>query len=54
MLTNSWIIVSRDTGKAVHETYNERVAAAINTDKYKVMTSYAYLVQFNQSVKRSA
>lgn len=48
----SWIVVSRETGKAVIETYQRSVALKINQAKYEVLTAMQYLVRFNKQVKR--
>jgi hypothetical protein len=47
-LCNSWTIVSRETGKAVLETWQPSVVAKVNTDKYEVLTTYDWLVRVNQ------
>lgn len=43
----SWIIVDRQTGKAVLETFNRKTAEAVNQDKYKVLTALQYLTSLN-------
>lgn len=43
----SWIIVSRETGKPVLETFNKGTAAAINQDMYEVLTALQWLCRFN-------
>ena len=43
---NSWIIVSRETGKAVLETCHATVVDKVNTAKYEVLTAYEWLVRF--------
>lgn len=48
---NSWIIVSRDTGKPVWETYSDKLASAVNMEKYEILTAYQWLVRLNQSIK---
>lgn len=40
----SWIIVSRETGVAVLETFQKSVAEKINTVKYDILTTLQYLV----------
>jgi hypothetical protein len=49
--SNSWVIVNRTTGEAVLETWSEKVTAAINTNKYQVLTAYDYLCKLNQTIK---
>lgn len=51
MLTGSWIVVCKATNVAVLETFNPRVASAINRDKYDVLTAYDYLTQLNARLK---
>lgn len=43
----SWIVVSRATGSAVLETFSRRVAEAISTERYEVLTALAYLARLN-------
>lgn len=47
----SWIVVSRETGKPVLETFNPRVAGAINLARYEVLTAYRWLVRLNAAIK---
>jgi hypothetical protein len=49
--TSSWVIVEVATNKAILETFSQKVASAINTNKYKAIPILAYLQQFNQSIK---
>lgn len=48
----SWVIVSRETGKAVFETYSRKTAERINQEKYEVLTAYQWLIRFNQTVRQ--
>ncbi len=50
----SWIIVSKDTGKAVFETFDRHIADRINTQKYTVLTAMQYLGALNKSLKLGA
>ena len=50
MKSNSWIVVDKATGKAVLETFSQRVADAINRDKYIVKTSHEYLCELNEAL----
>ena len=54
MMCNSWIVVSRATGKPVLETWSASVAGAVNLDRYEVLTALAWLQRFNASVARHA
>jgi hypothetical protein len=47
----SWIVVSRETGKAVLETYSRATAKAINQEKYEVLTALQWLIRFNRSIQ---
>ena len=49
--SNSWIVVNRQTGEAVLETFSEKVTQAINTKKYQVLTAYEYLCKLNANIK---
>lgn len=49
-LCNSWIIVERDTGRAVLETWRASVVAKVNTARYEVLTAHAWLVRLNKQV----
>lgn len=48
----SWIIVSRETGRPVLETYSARVAGAVDLARYEVLTALAWLQRFNEGVRR--
>ena len=39
----SWVVVDRASGKAVMETFNRKMAEAINQERYEVMTALEYL-----------
>jgi len=47
----SWIIVNRETGKPVFETWQHSVAQKINTIKYEALTAYDYLCKLNAKIK---
>ena len=49
-LTPSWVIVRKATGEAVLETYDDRVAFAINKDKYRAVPILEYLVGINADI----
>lgn len=46
-MTASWVVVSKDTGKAVLETYSPAVVNVVNTEKYKIIPILEYLVSIN-------
>jgi len=54
MKTASWIIVNKQTGAAVFETFNPAMAQAINTAKYAVLPALQYLQQLNRQLKKAA
>ena len=47
----SWIIVEKATGRAVLETWSQDLVNRVNLDKYRVLTAYEHLRNFNQQVK---
>ena len=49
--SNSWIVVSKQTGKPVMETFSKKVADSINLANYEVWTAYDWLRRFNARVK---
>ena len=50
-MTKSWVIVDRTTGEAVFETFNEKLIAKVNTEKYKVIPILEYLYALNAKIK---
>jgi hypothetical protein len=46
--TSSWVVVDLKTNEAVLETFNERLADAVNREKYKVVPILAYLQSLNR------
>ncbi len=51
METASWVIVSKETGKAIFETFNRKLADKVNTEKYRVVPVLEWLQEFNRKVK---
>jgi hypothetical protein len=47
----SWVIVEKNTGKAVFETYSRKMADAVNRKKFNVLPILEYLQEFNRKVK---
>lgn len=47
----SWVIVSRETGLAVAETFRRNVADAIRRDRYAVLEAGDYLGRVNKAIK---
>lgn len=52
MTTASWVIVDIKTGKAVMETWNKKIADAVDTKKYVVVEVLEYLVGVNAKIKK--
>ena len=51
-LCNSWIIVSRETGKPVFETWSQHAAESVNAARYEVLTALEWLQRFNRSITK--
>jgi len=51
MNVTSWVIVSKETGEAVMETFCQNTIKRINLEKHDVMPVMAYLQHFNQKIK---
>jgi hypothetical protein len=49
----SWIIVRRDTGEAVLETYDFEAVQFVNLSEYRVQTALGYLQEFNARASAS-
>lgn len=47
----SWVIVSRETGEAVFETFTRKVAERVRQDRYEVLTALQWLARVNQRIK---
>ena len=52
MKTASWIIVDKQTRKAVMETFDKATADAVNRDKFDVLPALEYLQQLNRSLNK--
>jgi hypothetical protein len=50
----SWVIREKSTGKVICETFNPRVVAALNVDKYEAVPILQYLVSINGSSTKPA
>lgn len=48
----SWVIVSRQTGKPVFETFERSTADRVNRDKYEVLAVHDWLIRYNAEVSR--
>jgi hypothetical protein len=49
--TASWVIVSKQSGKAVLETFDSSLVNCINQKLYKAVPILEYLQNFNKSLK---
>lgn len=49
--TASWVIVRKSTGAAVFETFNAKVAAAINQAEYRAVPILEYLQTLNAQIR---
>ena len=49
---NSWVVVSKATGKPVFETYTQGIAESVNTTSYEVLTALAWLQRLNREMKQ--
>jgi hypothetical protein len=47
MKTASWIIRNKKTGDVIAETFDRRVVAALNVEKYEAVPVLDYLVSLN-------
>lgn len=51
--SGSWVVVDRQTGEQVFETFERDTAERVNRDRYDVLTAAEYLGQFNQRVREA-
>lgn len=49
----SWVIVNKQTGEPVLETYNEKMLSKLNTAKYEAIPALKYLVALNKKIKEN-
>lgn len=45
---SSWVVISKETGKAVAEIFTHKVAERINFEKYRLITIADYLPSLNK------
>jgi len=50
-MTQSYIISSKKTGKAIFETFDKSVADKVNRENYHVLTALEYLQKFNKELR---
>lgn len=53
MVSDSWVIVDKVTDEAVLETFSDKIAKAINTEKYNVVPILEYLQSLNRKLALS-
>lgn len=54
MRCNSWMIIDRRTGKVIREIWNKDFYSnVINNDKFCIISSYDWLIHYNQLVKEN-
>lgn len=46
--TPSWVIISKDTGQAIMETFSKATADRVNRAKYEVIPILAWLQSLNE------
>ena len=46
--TASWVVVDKASNAALFETFSQRIADAINTDKYRAVPILEYLQSLNR------
>ena len=46
----SWVIVDRDTGRPVLETFRASIVEKVNTARYEAVPILEYLYRFNASI----
>lgn len=51
MKSASWVVVRRDTGEVILETFNPGIASAINTGRYEAVPILQWLVRINQRLR---
>lgn len=52
MITASWVIRERETGRVICETFNKRIVAALNTARYEAVPILEYLASFNRAEEK--
>lgn len=54
MTTASWVIIEKETGMGVLETFNSNILPYLNTAKYEAIPILEYLHNINAQVKNGA
>lgn len=50
-MTKSYIVVSKETGKPIFETFNQKVTENVNLANYEVYEAGDWLRKFNEALK---
>lgn len=50
----SWVVISRETGQPIFETFNRATARAVNQARYEVLTAAQWLGRFNVLVRANS
>jgi len=50
-MNHTYIVIDKQTDKAVTELFSKSLADQVNTKKYYVMTAYDYLCRLNKQMK---
>jgi hypothetical protein len=50
-MNHTYIVIDKETDKAVTELFSKALADQVNTEKYYVMTTYDYLCRLNKQMK---
>jgi hypothetical protein len=50
--SSSWVVVDRETGKPVLETFERKTAERVNQSRYEVLTAQDWLERFNGSLRK--
>lgn len=53
MKSRSWVVIEKSTGKAICETFDDRMLAVLNKDKYTYLDAYTYLTQLNKHIRET-
>ena len=50
-MNHTYIVIDKETDRAVTELFSKALADRVNTEKYYVMTAYDYLCRLNKQMK---
>lgn len=52
MTNGAFVVIDKHTGQVVREIQNPALLKKINTDKYRSMNIYDYLVSLNKAIEK--